>query len=391
MSNLQPSLFDGEAKNNHRNEQSLLALSRLPGVGFGTVRHLFHALGGDLFRVWSLPLEDVCEHLKAARTPQPQAVAQQIRDRDQARTLLAEARDEYENRLRDRVSLIFQGTPQYPHALNNLPSPPAWLFVQGNPQALQDPSIVAVVGTREPTEAGLECARRLTVLLVREGCAILSGLAEGIDVVGHRTALHWGAPTIAVLGHGIDVVFPASTAGVRRQIVERGGAVVSEYLPNDNYARDRFVARNRIQAALSKVVVVVEGQSKSGTAHTVRFALQLTRRLMGARLGPPSGSPQQELLQDLAAAEHPVFDLDRQADRDALRRFLRASLPPERRKRKSASPFLFRGVLDEMRQQADWYGATKADFDFFIAEVRKIQRTSLAEPDDDQEKNPDAD
>jgi DNA protecting protein DprA len=233
--------------------------------------------------------------------------------------------------------------------------------------------IAAVVGTRNPTDHGLEAARRLSVTLARSGCIILSGLAEGIDAAAHQTAVDYGAPTVAVLGHGVDVVFPASTSRLRREIVDSGGAVVSEYLPNDSYTRERFVQRNRIQAALSKTVAVVEGKAKSGTAHTMRFARQMGREAFGVRIGPGANTPQQELHRELSKQGFPVFDLDDQEDREGLRVYLQTVFPQAPTRSQRISPRLFLGLLHEIGRLADDYDASPADFDWLIEQINNMR------------------
>jgi DNA protecting protein DprA len=356
------------------NELSLLALDSIPGIGFATVRTLFEAYKWDLSQVWTASNEELHRHLKTARTPHPQQVIRRILS-DQ-KNLLATAKQQYLFlKIRRQISILIRGSELYPKKLEDLPYPPAWLFVEGNVKLLNDPMIVAVVGTRTPTEQGLEAARRLSVSLVRNGCLILSGLAEGIDETGHRTSVDYGAPTIAVLGHGIDVTFPAATAGLRREMITLGGAVVSEYLPRDTYSSERFVQRNRIQAALSQAVAVVEGRTKSGTAHTVRFARKLNRILFGARLGELRSIPNQELLDELEKAGDSVFDLDRPQGREGVRKFLENLFTLELCAQRQGDPRLFRGLLSEIHRLARDYDASEDDFEWLINQIR-ISRSS---------------
>jgi DNA processing protein len=350
------------------NAISLLALADVEGVGFATARALFDAYHGHLTQVWNARSDELLEHLRNARVQQPNQIVQQIQSR--ADMLLTAARDRYLLfQKRRHVSILFRGTVDYPPGLSDLPNAPPWLFVEGNVDILFEPTIVGVVGTRDPTEDGIEAARRLSVDLARAGCIVLSGLAEGIDEVAHRTAVDYGAPTIAVLGHGIDVVFPASTADLRRQMIGTGGAVVSEYLPRDLYSRDRFVQRNRIQAALSTALAIVEGQSRSGTAHTLRFARQLKRHLFGVRLGAPVKIPQQELLNDLEKQGAPVYDLATSEGRDQLREFLGQLFPREQRRHRTGAR-LFLGLLNEINRIARDYDATQADFEWLVKEIQ---------------------
>lgn len=118
--------------------------------------------------------------------------------------------------------------------------------------------MIAVVGTRNPSALGIQYARKITALLAKNGFSTVSGVAEGIDAAVHRTALDFRAPCVAVLGTGISIVFPRTTADLRQRVVESVGALVTEYLPYESYQKARFVQRNRIQAALSHAVIPVE-------------------------------------------------------------------------------------------------------------------------------------
>jgi len=349
------------------NKISLLALSEIQGVGFATIRALFNAFNGELTQVWNANRDDLYNHLRKASIPQPNQAVYQIKER--TKEFYERAKGHYYSLKHRKVDIIFRGAAAYPEGLYKLKSPPSWLFVEGNTELLYDPSIVAVVGTRDPTENGLRAAKRLSVLLITQGCIILSGLAEGIDEAAHQTSVDYGVPTVAVLGHGIDVTFPAATAKLRHQVIERGGALVSEYLPKDTYNRERFVQRNRIQAALAKCVGIVEGKLKSGTAHTIRFAHDLNRPVFGVIIGLPQSIPRQELLTDLVKQKEPVFNLDSQADRNELGQYLRSQIPLEQSKR-SATPQLFRGLLDEIQRLSHDYDAEESDFDWLISQIQ---------------------
>src|SRR5207253_4596361 len=128
------------------------------------------------------------------------------------------------------------------------------LFVQGQPDVLTASAYIAIVGTRDATPVGMKTAERLAALVIKQGLRIVSGLAEGIDAAAQRVAAYYEVPQVAVLGTGIRHVFPASTRGLRKRIVAAGGAVISEYLPDENYGKANFVQRNRIEAALASAV-----------------------------------------------------------------------------------------------------------------------------------------
>jgi DNA processing protein len=175
----------------------------------------------------------------------------------------------------------------YPPLLRELYDPPAVLFYRG---ALPDPErpLAAVVGTRRPSGYAAAQAFDIARTLGREGVPVVSGLALGIDAMAHRGNLAGGGKTIAVLGSGPDMVFPATNRGIARAVLESGGALVSEYPPGTAPAKWRFPARNRIISALARGVLVVEAPASSGALITARFALEQGRDLWVASTGVAS-------------------------------------------------------------------------------------------------------
>jgi DNA processing protein len=175
----------------------------------------------------------------------------------------------------------------YPAALRDIPSPPSALIGHGDrslPGALWPERTVAVCGSRSATSYGREVARSLAHELGSAGTIVVSGLAFGIDACAHRGALDAGAPTVAVLGCGPDVAYPAAHRRLWRRIAEQG-AVLSELPPGATPWRWTFPARNRIVAGLAGITVVVEAAARSGSLVTARLASESGRRL-GAVPGP---------------------------------------------------------------------------------------------------------
>ncbi len=138
---------------------------------------------------------------------------------------------------------------------------------------------VAIVGTRKPTSYGKEVTYRLAFDLASKGIVIISGLAIGVDGIAHRAALDAGGTTIAVLGNGLDSVYPASHRQLARDIVASSGAIVSEYEPDVGARSYHFLQRNRIVSGLSDAVLVTEAASHSGTLNTVAHALDQNREV----------------------------------------------------------------------------------------------------------------
>lgn len=181
------------------------------------------------------------------------------------------------------VQIWERGASEYPSDLLDLPNPPERVYALGNPLALAGPR-VSVVGTRNSTAYGERATRLLTAAFARAGVSVISGMARGIDGIAHRTALEHGGRTVAVLGTGIDVPYPAGHRHLHRTIAERG-LVLSENPPGMTAYKGAFPRRNRIIAALAPVTIVIEGGRKSGALNTAGQALELGR-VVAAVPGP---------------------------------------------------------------------------------------------------------
>jgi DNA processing protein len=172
----------------------------------------------------------------------------------------------------------------YPPLLRESFDPPALLFYRGR---LPDPlrPLAAVVGTRKPSAPAAAAAYRIGRELGEGGVPVVSGLALGIDALAHRGNLDGGAPAAAVLGAGLDGVYPAANRSLAARILEQGGAILGEYPPGTTPRKGYFPARNRIISALSRGVLVVEAPEKSGALITARHALDQNRDLWVSSAG----------------------------------------------------------------------------------------------------------
>ena len=196
------------------------------------------------------------------------------------RRLRAAATDEGRERARAAMATLRRAgavslTPAdaaYPDAFRTLPDPPYLLFAAGNLELLGTPGI-GVVGTRSPTDYGVRAAASLSGELARAGLTIVSGMAKGIDAAAHAAALDAGGTTVGVLGHGIDRVYPPGNARLFGRVRERG-LLITELAPGEEPNAGNFPRRNRLIAALSLGVLVVEMGEKSGAQHTVTYALE---------------------------------------------------------------------------------------------------------------------
>lgn len=171
-----------------------------------------------------------------------------------------------------RIRILPYDDPDYPLAFSRISDMPLVLYCTGDPRWLNEPGAVGIVGSRKPTEYGLNAAADIGGELAKNGAIIVSGLADGLDSAGHRAAVKNDCPTIAVMGVPIDRTYPAANAALRQKI-EQKGCVISEYPPYSEYIGPTcFLQRNRLIAALSTAVLVVEAREKSGTMSTVAHA-----------------------------------------------------------------------------------------------------------------------
>ncbi|MEO6710938.1 MAG: DNA-processing protein DprA [Planctomycetota bacterium] len=199
-----------------------------------------------------------------------------------------------------RALLLEPSSPSYPIELTRVPSPPEDVFVRGRLELLQRSPRVAIVGTRSPTPYGEAQARHFARVLAGAGAVIVSGLARGIDEAAHLGALDVDGATIAVLGSGVDRPWPDGELA-RRMASE--GLLLSEFAPGQGPRRHHFPLRNRIIAALSSAVVVIEAAHASGSLITARWAVDQGRDVyaLPGRVDHPMARGCHRLLREGAA------------------------------------------------------------------------------------------
>ncbi|MDH5301671.1 MAG: DNA-processing protein DprA [Gammaproteobacteria bacterium] len=171
----------------------------------------------------------------------------------------------------DGRGIISCADPEYPASLSDLTVRPPLIFWQGDASLLHRPQL-AVVGSRNPTADGADNAFAFAKFLAAQGLVITSGLAQGIDAAAHRGALAAGGATIAVMGTGLDRVYPAANRALAHQIVNDGGLLVSEFVPGTPVLRENFPRRNALISGLSLGVLVVEAARGSGSLITAKLA-----------------------------------------------------------------------------------------------------------------------
>lgn len=167
---------------------------------------------------------------------------------------------------------------KYPKSLRNIKNAPKALYIEGELDCFNIPC-VTVVGSRNMSEYGKKMTRKIVKELVEAGVCIVSGLAVGIDTVAHETCLENGGCTIAVLGSGLNKIFPRENTSLFNRIINSGGCVISEYTPDEEAKKMYFPARNRIVSGLSLGTLVVEAAYRSGTSITAKFAFEQNKKV----------------------------------------------------------------------------------------------------------------
>ncbi len=176
------------------------------------------------------------------------------------------------------IFVIPQDSDGYPQQLKHISDPPICLFAKGESSVLKKESLsIAVVGTRKATSYGLQATEHIVGDLAQRGVCIISGLALGIDAAAHKTALDQEASTIAVLGCGVNIPYPGANKPLYERILAEDGVIVSEFPPDMTVLPGLFISRNRIVSALSKGVLIIEGQEDSGSLITARYAAEQGR------------------------------------------------------------------------------------------------------------------
>ncbi|HWZ44104.1 MAG TPA: DNA-processing protein DprA [Candidatus Saccharimonadales bacterium] len=244
-----------------------LALSLTPGLGPIRGRKLVQHFGApqDIFHASLTELEG-----QGLQAHSAQSIA--------LGKSLEMAHEEFARATAADATVLTEGDPQWPVRLSEIYDPPLVLYIRGNVEAVSKPG-VAIVGTRHPTPYGIGMAERLACDLAMRGLVIFSGLARGVDAAAHRGALKGPGRTVAVLGTGVDEIYPKENKKLIDPILAADGALVSEFPMGAFAAPQNFPIRNRIISGLSMGVLVVEAAEHSGSRITARCALEQSREL----------------------------------------------------------------------------------------------------------------
>ncbi len=258
-----------------------VGLSLVPGIGPARFRRLVEGLGSP----------------EAAWMAGSVALAEAGLDRRAVESLVAtrsrvDLQREMGKLQQQGIQLLTLDDPDYPHRLRQIADPPPVLYLKGDLNAGDDLA-VAIVGTRRPTIYGRQAAELFAKGLAQHGVTVVSGLAKGVDTFAHRATLDGGGRTVAVLGSGLDIIYPGENRRLAAEVVERG-ALISEFPLGTQPDGINFPRRNRIIAGLSLACLVVEAAETSGALITAEFALEQGREVFavpGNIFSPASRGP----------------------------------------------------------------------------------------------------
>ena len=318
-----------------------LALTMTPQLGPTRSRRLVERMGSvqAVFRA-SLTELEACGLPAAAAQSLALGPSKQSAEQELARAAAA------------GIEILCFEDAAYPEQLKNIYDPPVILYLRGNREALGAPGI-AIVGTRHPTVYGIGMAERLACDLSAHGLIIFSGLARGVDAAAHRGAMQGRGRTVAVLGTGVDVLYPRENKKIAEQMLASGGAIISELPIGTAPTPQNFPIRNRIISGLSIGVLVVEAPEFSGTRITARLALEQCREVFavpgnvtnrsswtpntlikqGAKLVATWEDVWEELSAELRLRLQPVTEGDESSKAQAASRFpVQPELSPNERK-----------------------------------------------------------
>ncbi|AKG23229.1 DNA-processing protein DprA [Calothrix sp. 336/3] len=246
-----------------------LAWSQISGIGPVILQRL-HQHFGTLAAAWTASPKE----LQAVAGMGGQTLSKVVQQRNQLHPATI-----FTQHLNSNPHFWTPGDAEYPRLLLEIPSPPPLLYYRGTVDLSENSgqkSCVAIVGTRKPSEYGIRWTEKISIALAKNGFTVVSGLAEGIDTASHAAAMQAGGRTLAVLGTGVDVIYPAKNQNLYKQVLEQG-LVISEYPSKTPPDRTHFPRRNRIIAGLSRAVLVMEAPLKSGALITANYANEFCR------------------------------------------------------------------------------------------------------------------
>jgi len=247
------------------NSEYILTLLKIPRFGRKTVASILSSTEFTPHNLIELRdiIGDACQNNKRIKLPELSFI-------ESANQNALEILDKTQS---EGIEIISYGSDKYPRKLLNITDPPVILFLKGDSTILDQHKNIAIIGTREPTEYGEKCGEAISKQFAENGFVVTSGLAKGCDEAGHRGCVEVSGRTIAILGHGLHMVYPAKNKNLATKIIETGGCLLSEYEYGVNPRPNYFIERDRLQSGLSLGVFVIETGVKGGTMHAVNSCI----------------------------------------------------------------------------------------------------------------------
>ena len=227
---------------------------------FGSIDLAWNAKDNDLYKIEGIQKRQIEAFIEERKNITPQECMDYIKGRN--------------------IDFIHPEDARYPYMLKHIDNPPTGLFLLGNIDICNMERTLAVVGSRKASENSKNTLRNILSGFANTDICIVSGLAEGIDTVAHKTAIENNIKTIAVIGGGFDKLYPKSNVELFNKIIDGNGAVITEYWPDTDAISWHFPVRNRIVSGLSKGVLIAEAAMKSGAMITGKLALEQGKELM---------------------------------------------------------------------------------------------------------------
>ncbi|WP_373480458.1 DNA-processing protein DprA [Geminocystis sp.] len=246
-----------------------LAWSKIKGLGAVSLKKIYDYFG-SLQQAWTVSPQELIVI---------DGIGKKLCSLIQEEKRKIEPKNLYLKHLEKNPNFWTPNEKEYPQLLLEIPSPPAILYYQGKVNLAENQGItplIGIVGTRKPTEHGRRWTYNIAKALAENGFTVVSGLAEGIDTQAHRGCLDGGGRTIAILGNGLDRVYPSNNRQLMAEIAEKG-LIMTEYEYGSQPERGNFPARNRIVAGLCRAILVMEAPEKSGALITARYANEFNR------------------------------------------------------------------------------------------------------------------
>ena len=260
--------------------KQICVLLHLPGIG----KKVAHSICTNAYNKGIMDYQDLFEFITSIHSQQNISRMPKV-TRESYDKAIQTTEGIFDNSHKQGIEILPYHDPSFPTMLKDIPDPPVILNFKGNYRGLNDKSGIAIIGTRNPTQEGLEHGIWMGEYYARKGYNIVSGLAKGCDTAAHTGALNLEGFTTAFVAHGLDMVYPKENMSLAEEIIEKGGVLASEYFVGTGTYANHFVERDRLQAGLSKACVVIQTNTKGGTMHTVQAILDGGKPLAAIKYG----------------------------------------------------------------------------------------------------------